>query len=1078
MPSRKKATETSTESTTPTRRRRRASELLAEAVEPASPESTTPEVAATEPEPEAKPRRRRKAPPIEEVVATEPEPTAAPEPVHTPEPPKPERRRRKAPPVPEVVVTLESTPEPEPQEDLGEGMPAFSFRARGTTSPPAPTAEAQSEPEVATEVVADEDDGLPRFQTRKSEKGRRRTKPEPQAEQEAAPDSGPELEDGVPSVAFRGQEDPTPAIRKSESRRGRDRKPKPEPQPEPEPEPVAVEPVAKPEAKKPRREPIPAPPDAPRVALIQGSPTPVRAGKAYTPMAFFAGAPTEAQLPHVLDEVRMAVESGVPFIALRADLEADAGSARPTAEAFVRMAEKVLAAGPDAQLLVRVCLLAPTGWDKRWPSARGTSNRAPNANPSLSDDGYWKEAEAALVGFIERIHGSLEDRLFGVHLDQNEWVNPAENGYDTSPAAVERFQEWLRLRYRNEVVSLRAAWFDGSISFETARVPDHRARASSGEFVRTSRKSRPWVDYHLFLSDATVQRIDDLARAAKVAAGGALVVGCSYGYTFEWSHPASGHLSLGKLLVSPYVDYVSGPPSYRSREPGGVAAPPLPLDSCALNGKLYISEEDFRTPISGRQEPETGNPLMKTPQALESAHWRGAGSALAHRSGVSWMDLYANGWLNSPGIWRRARSVVDVLTRRLGAPQEAPDVALFVDERSLAYLADPTAFEVLVQNVRESVLRSGLSVGLYLLSDLAHRERFPESKLYVFVNAWDLRPEVRHAIKTRLQCDGKVLFWLYAAGLFEGGRESLERVREVTGIALKPQPFNSKSGTTLLNHRDPLCLALPERELAKGGSLGQSYFAIPEEGTVLGEYTQTGLPSFVVRHMRNEGQHWTSVFLGEPIVTPGLFRALGQMAGAHVWSFNNDLVHVRPPFLTVHCGGSGQRTITLKDKWVAYNLLARDWAPLDGNCMRFMPMDGMTTNFLVGTRGDVETVLGLDLDELTKVEVAESQENTVRWDSVMFDVPIVQLDEWVEETWSEELADDLLLKPSLIDNDLASEPDTTQAAEDEDERGRRKRRRRRRGRGDDGPEPPRAPRTQQPSSTVEAGIHAMFRKRE
>ncbi|MFX8875804.1 hypothetical protein ABTM97_19755, partial [Acinetobacter baumannii] len=80
---------------------------------------------------------------------------------------------------------------------------------------------------------------------------------------------------------------------------------------------------------------------------------------------------------------------------------------------------------------------------------------------------------------------------------------------------------------------------------------------------------------------------------------GEFVTGVSYGYTFEWSHPASGHLSLGKLLRCKYLDYVAGPPSYRTREPGGTAAFPGPVDSVALNGKLYLSEEDFKTPIGG-----------------------------------------------------------------------------------------------------------------------------------------------------------------------------------------------------------------------------------------------------------------------------------------------------------------------------------------------------------------------------------------------------------------------------------------------------------------------------------------------
>jgi hypothetical protein len=527
-----------------------------------------------------------------------------------------------------------------------------------------------------------------------------------------------------------------------------------------------------------------------------------------------------------------------------------------------------------------------------------------------------------------------------------------------------------------------------------------------------------------------------LAYQAKKTSEGWYLVGASYGYTFEWSHPGSGHLSLGKLLRSADLDYVAGPPSYKSREPGGSGSFPWPIDSIALNGKLALSEEDFRTSI-GRSEGGGGNPVMRTPQALESAHWRGAGAVLAHGGGLNWMDRHSLGWLNSRGIWERAQKVAQSLIRRGTTAMADPDVALYIDERSLAYLADPRAFEELVQDVREAVLRSGLSAGFYLLSDLAHRERFPDAKVHVFVNAWDMRPEVRSAIKSKLQRDNKVLLWLYCAGLFEGGRESLERAREVTGIALRPQPFNSKPGTTLVNTRDPLCRVLPDDLMAEGGTLEPSYFAIPEDASVLGEYTQTGLPSFVVRRFPSPGtseEPWTSVFLGEPVVSPGLFRSLGQMAGAHLWSLDDDVVHVSAPFLTIHSKGNGVRTLTLPDKWSVYDMVQKVWMPVENSNLKFLALDGQTYCYLVGHKADIEAMLtSSDAPvQLSEDEVLAHQDNTVQWDSISLDVPIMKLDEWVEENWDSDMADDLLLRPSMIEEvdeeEAEPERDATQSS--------------------------------------------------
>lgn len=834
------------------------------------------------------------------------------------------------------------------------------------------------------------------------------------------------------------------------------------------------------EPARPVRRVIPTPIDAPQIVLRDGIPTLVRDHRVFPPIFFFGSSPDERRAETVQEEIRLASARGVHLFVHLIEFVVDEQTVDEAVAFAGYLLKKTVEIDPEAQVLFRIVFAAPPGWERRFPKAKYVPEAGGLAEPSVCDDAFWEVAETCLRDFVTKMRRiDIGGHVMGLHLERGEWFFADGWGYDTSVAAFEKFREWVRLRYRDDVVSLRAAWFDGQVHFQTVSVPDFGQEARAGEeFVRTGRKARRWVDYHLFLSDATVERIGKLAFAVKEASEGYFLVGCSYGYTFEWSHPASGHLSLGKLLRTPEIDLVAGPPSYRNREPGGSAPFPCPIDSCALNGKLYVSEEDFKTPFSGRTEPDDFNPVIRNPQALESVHWRGAGAAVAHLSGVCWMDLWGNGWLNSPGIWNRASQIRDLLITRMAAPPGEPDVAVFIDERSLAYLVDQKAFRLLVQDVREAVLRSGLSVGFYLLSDLAHRERFPESKLYVFMNAWDIRPEVRGAIKNRLQRDGKVLFWLYAAGLFDGGRESLERVREVTGIALKPQPFASKPGTTLLNRRHPLGEALPEELLSGGGTLEPSYFAIPEDGLVLGEYSQTGLPSFVVREFRPEGGEtgWKSVFLGEPIVTPALFRALGQMAGAHVWNYQGDVVHVRPPFLTIHCAGGGPRTLTLPDKWSAYDLLGGDWAMVDATHLTFSANDGSTTTFLVGPRSEIEALLSLDPQTLLTIdEIDPRVENTLKLDTLNFDVPIMKLDEWMEESWSEELAEDLLIKPSMLEIEQPDEDEVVPARS-----GSSRRRRGGRRRGGEEPDASRregADRSNANEPFDDLGMNVVFRKR-
>lgn len=891
----------------------------------------------------------------------------------------------------------------------------------------------------------------------------------PRVEIEADPLDMDELAEAGLELAFRSREEGSAPAEKPAKGRGRERterKPKPaaEKLPEPEPEPVPVVPV------RPR---IPIPQDAPQIVVRKGVATLVRDGKVLPPLAFFASMPDERRVQTVLSEIKRASEAGVHVHSHLVEFEVDPASLESSVKFAAYALAKTLEVDPQAQVIFRLVFVAPRGWESSYPNAKFLTEAGRLADPSVSDDEFWGVARELLGQFIKQIRELEQAKsVLGVHLDRGEWFYQQGMGYDTSKAASQGFRDWLRTRYVNDVVALRAAWFDGSVEFNSVAIPAYEQSDEGPNFMRTSRKDRRWVDYHLFMSDAIVARIADLAYAAKESSEGYFLVGVSYGYTFEWSHPASGHLSLGKLLRTREIDFIAGPPSYRSREPGGAAPFPCPIDSLSLNGKLYLSEEDFKTAIGDTKEPDDYNPVMRTPQALENAHWRGVGAALAHGSGAFWMDLWGNGWLNTSTIWDRGAQAKDALIWRMGAEQTEPDVAVFIDERALAYLVDQKSFALLVQDVRESVLRSGLSAGFYLLSDLAHREAFPECKLYIFLNAWDLRPEHRFAIKNRLQRDGKVLYWLYGAGMFDNGREALERAREVTGIAIKPQPFHSKTGTTLLNRRHVLSEAFSGEPLIGGAHVDPSYFAIPERAVVLGEYSQSGLPSIVVRDFNEDPdptKHWKSVFSGEPVVTPALLRGLAQMAGAHIWNYQDDVVHVRPPFLAVHCSGTGPRAIILPKDWEAYNLSQRRWETEESNAVRFQGLDGATHLFIVGRHEEVEAVLQSNPAELLNYDGPYTfEEDAVQHDAMLFDVPIMRLDEIIDGI-SDDAADDWLFKPSMIETE-----DAEDAAPTEERVGSRRRRRsRNRGRGDRGE---RGGEEVRVDSDFEMNV--MFRKRE
>jgi hypothetical protein len=157
------------------------------------------------------------------------------------------------------------------------------------------------------------------------------------------------------------------------------------------------------------------------------------------------------------------------------------------------------------------------------------------------------------------------------------------------------------------------------------------------------------------------------------------------------------------------------------------------------------------------------------------------------------------------------------------------------------------------------------------------------------------------------------------------------------------------------------------------------------------------------------------------------------------------VVHARGQFCTVHCSGTGPRTITLPSKCCAYNLLTADWAAIDSTNLRFVAIDGSTHVFLVGPKTEIEHFLSTDPASVLEMEHIPPRELNVRVDTANFDVPIMKLDEWIESGDQDEVADEWFLRPQQ----LLEESDIEPAQAEETEQVGKRRRRRRRGRGGD-----------------------------
>ncbi len=692
-----------------------------------------------------------------------------------------------------------------------------------------------------------------------------------------------------------------------------------------EPEEGTAVTVAAPEPEIPSPPPIRHP--LVRVQFRDGVPTIHFGERVFRPHFFFGNPHTPEAAVRVQQQMQLAAEAGIHLYSLLVTLPVRETGAL---EAFDQIRYWTVLAretNPDAHFLWRIAF-APVGrWQAEYPEAVIRFADGSVGGPSVCAKSWWQRAKEQLVALVRLVEQEDEgSATLGYHLDYGEWFLSESAGYDTSEAALLAFREWLRHQYKGDNVVLRACWFNGEVSFSTATLPPFQPSLPHGRvnhFYHPRREGR-WIDYHRFLSDITARRIVELAQAVKEASQGRVLVGAPYGYVLEWKHPYAGHFALAQLLRSDAIDFLSAPLSYATRLPGELGALPVPVDSLSLHAKLFLSEEDYRTPFGKATritDPSTShhlasaqaeatpdddyNPPLHTVQAVQQVHQRSLAQSLTLAHGEMWMDLWGEGWLAHPDAWSAARQGQALWELRERTPQTPPEVAVIVDPESTRYVRTGSPLiEQMVVQAREAVLRSGASVGFYLLEDIVRRE-FPPSRVIIFLNAWRMSRAAHEAIRKRLQRDGRVLVWLYASTLFHGHRDALANARETLGVAIARQPWASMQGTQIVNKAHPLARFLKVDKIGAVEPWEPSFYAIAENCEVIGEYIDTGLPSLVV----GDNKTWKTVFLGERRLTPELVRALVRWAGGHIWLDTNDLVHARYPWVHVHARKGGLRTL-------------------------------------------------------------------------------------------------------------------------------------------------------------------------
>lgn len=721
---------------------------------------------------------------------------------------------------------------------------------------------------------------------------------------------------------------------------------------------------------------IPSEPPAP-IALVQKRCQVVNAancpsihinGKSFPPIFFFGNLQDPKNPQKVLSEVRRAAKAGIHLHSTLIDLPCPLSEVTDALDNIDTQLRQILDADPQGFLLPRIVFVPAKGWKREYPTDISTYTTGASGDPCYTSDRFWREARYSLETLISHLQEyEWGNRIFGYHLERGEWFHPVDMGYDRCMANREAFRDWLREKYNNNLVALRAAWFDGNVQFHTAEIPPTPAKPNPIHAFYDARRERRIIDFNEFTSQSIATRLCDLAGTIKTATDHQVLVSVCYGYTLEFGHGFSGHLALNRLLKCENIDILSGPPSYRDRKPGGGASLPSPVDAIALQGKLWISEDDTKTHLSPAQQPaDDFNPRLHDRYQTEQAHTRALGRAISTGTGINFMDLWGEGWLDEDAIWERIQSAVNLYPKHQNETKTPPfDLVALIDEESLFHIqrGEPF-FRKLTNGFRDTLQRVGARHGLFLQKDILNPDFPTDAKVYLFLTPYRLTNEIRAAIQQKLHGGNRTLVWLYAPASCEerAVKTGLEEYATATiGIPLRMLEWNSEFGSRIVDTRHPITEKLGNRDYGSRERLNPGYYVDDSAATVLAEYASSGLPSIALK--KCEG--WNSLFVGEPHLSLELLRGICRFAKVPLWTGGgDDVLFIGNGLVTIHANRDGNRTLRFPDPVALYDLADRKLIGTELREHRYFLRNGATRIFCYGS---LESLRSLELPNLVEV---------------------------------------------------------------------------------------------------------------
>ncbi|PWM44961.1 MAG: hypothetical protein DBX47_05275 [Clostridiales bacterium] len=584
-------------------------------------------------------------------------------------------------------------------------------------------------------------------------------------------------------------------------------------------------------------------------------------------------------------------------------------------------------------------------------------NGVPAELGSMCSTKYLERAKTISETLITAVKNNSDasDMVIGYFPSGNgcEWFLP-DGRYDCSNAVLDKYRLFLKNKYNTDK-DLSSAWGDTKATFQNIQIPTDVYYVLGNENpLKTTLLTEPihqkYVDFIDFYQGAESNFILELSKFIKDQTYNRSLLGFYYGYYFEIDNPLSGVFDIETLLTSSSIDFFCGPVSYQDRNEGGAGMSMSLLNSIHANGKLWIDESDYRSPIQTAEGSDNGNVGAMNPisskEALIEVVKRQFGKQMIYNTGTWWLDLLDKGWWDDEEFWQLNKQLTNLYSEYIeNKKYKTPEVAFIYDSGATRIMTNfRQTWNGIFQDVRDDIARTGCSVGFYTIDDLANG-RCMGAKLYIITTPWRISHETSLKINKVLENGSQTVLWLYGNGetsksdfeLMSGfSLEKADIENTKFQINFTPEAYNLFNNMSIKNYNM--------------SSLYSLYFDVASQNKALGVVDNKNLFSYCSEK--------NSFFWGGQNIPDWLFKVITDHAGVNIFDSNKNVVYADDSLLVLHSGRSKQTNIVFPNQCDVYDYFDKKWY-FDVKSINVLLEARQTKYFFFGKKSELQYLLKL-----------------------------------------------------------------------------------------------------------------------